>query len=235
MPTDQQLLDRWAGFPAAATPRPVVLIDGYVHVQQGGFESVAAKNAFIAGAVEPAVDAPSPVLDLLRGSRRGFDGPPLTVTDLRRSSAPFNTDRGARSLPAYELVIPGAVAPVVVLDPAYPVWWPPTPAAERPNTSGPVWIEDDDRTLHVPVGGNVLTETRRCEFTETDTAVLVRTFTTERRMDPGTAIPLVLIMKRAVGHLRQPLGGRVLVSENGLPLAVVRVDQFAHGNDSSEA
>lgn len=226
--TDADALARWADFPVSTTPRPLVLIDGYVHVQHGGFVDGAAKLAFIAGAIEASVEVPAAVLDLLRGSGRGYDGPPLVVRGLRRSTAPFLTDRGTRDLPAYELDIPGAVQPVLVFDPATPVWWPPAPVAERPDALGPASIEDDDRTVHVPAGGNALTEFVRCEFTETNTAVLARRITTERRVAAGTAIRAVLRVKPVTGRLNKPLGARVLINHGGQPITVVPIDHAAH-------
>jgi hypothetical protein len=228
---DAEALERWADFPVSATPRPLVLVDGYVHVQQAGFIDAPAKRAFLAGAVESSIDVPAAVLELLRDSPGDYDGPPLVVRGVRRSTAAFTTDRGARDLPAYELDIPGAIEPVIVLDPAFPVWWPPTPASEQPATFGPASIEDDDHTLHVPTGGGVLTEFLRCEFIETHTAVLARPVTSQRRAAPDTAIPLVMLIRPVTGRLGQPLGSRVLINHTGHPMTVLPIDHSANNRD----
>lgn len=219
LPTDAAALGQWADFPVTSTPRPLVLLAGYVQAP-AGFVDSAAKQAFLAGAIEASVDVPPGVLRLLRGSNREHSEG-LVVRAVRLSSAAFMTDRGPREMPAYELDIPGAVQPVRVLDPTTQVWWPAEPAAEISTALGPATIEADERTLHVLTGGSVLTEFLRCEFVESRAAVLARPVTAQRPVAPGTAIPAMMVVRSVSGRLTEPLGARVLINTAGEPIAVL--------------
>lgn len=214
-------LDGWVDFPVGVRPRPLVLVDGYVHVQAGGFIDGAAKLAFFHGAIDSAVDLPDAVTELPSGAARRYDGARLCVRAVRRTRAPFMTDRGPRRLPAYELDIDGAAEPVLVLDPATEVWWPARPTAHPPASGAPARIDGDDVTLHVPAHGGVLTEFLRCEFSETDAAVLAHPVTIQKAVAPGTVIHSLGITTQVTGRLTRPLGDRVLVDEQGSPILVL--------------
>lgn len=61
---------RWSGFPVVQTPRPLVLIESRVRIENG-FETGEAKTAFLNGRFESNVEVPAAVLDafLVRASR----------------------------------------------------------------------------------------------------------------------------------------------------------------------
>ena len=215
-------LSAWADYPASSTPRPVVLVDGYVRVGSSGFVGGDAKLAFVAGAIDSQVEIPDGVRELLpppAGGPPDRSGPRITVTAIRRSQATFLTDRGRRTLPTYAVAFDGTREPVQVLDPAVPVWWPKRPTPDG-IANGSATIEADGLTLHVPAMGGVLTEFLGCRFTESDTAVLAQPLTRERDAE-GAAVPAVGICVQVSGRLAGPLGPRVLVDTDGLPLAVL--------------
>src|SRR3954453_14566536 len=120
MHSPAHILDQWREFPAAADPRPIVLVDGYV--RRSGFQDDASKTAFLNGAIDAAegVEVPMAVLALLRPpparpSRR------LEIATVEMLQSTFQTDRGPAALPSYALTIPEADEPVIVLDPETPV------------------------------------------------------------------------------------------------------------------
>lgn len=128
----EEALKLWGGFPAAATPRPVVPVgEGAVVGPDGGFGTVAAKLAFLEGHLALHTSLPK-TAPLVRGSRvisaeqalklmksnAGRDLSPklsLAITSVRLSSAYFATDRGLRHLPAWAFSLKGVAKPVYVL------------------------------------------------------------------------------------------------------------------------
>jgi hypothetical protein len=88
-------VDSWAGFPARATPRPIVLLGGPMR-SEGGFKTSDAKIAFLQGAVESAADVPEEALRLMRlpQAHGPLPAAPLRVTDAVLSEAAFATVRG---------------------------------------------------------------------------------------------------------------------------------------------
>src|SRR5215467_4629642 len=119
-PTGPQLrraLRAWSEFPAAASPRPLVLAGPDVADPPVGFPSGAAKLAYLEGAVRfparlphgPAaahgfrlISARQAVTAFRAGAADGpRPGASLRVTTVRLGTALFATDRGMRRLPAW--------------------------------------------------------------------------------------------------------------------------------------
>jgi hypothetical protein len=110
-------LRAWSGFPAAASPRPLVLAGPDVADPPAGFPSGAAKLAYLEGTVRfparlrhgPAaargfrlISARQAVAVLRHGAAAGPPaGTSLRVTSVRLATAVFATDRGMRRLPAW--------------------------------------------------------------------------------------------------------------------------------------
>jgi hypothetical protein len=220
-------LAAWADFPVQQSPRPVVFLDERVRTGDQGFVDGAAKRAFLSGAIESSVALPRGVLDLLTAT--DWDGPapslaPLRVESVRSVEAPFNTDRGPRRLPAFELLISGLAQPCAVLDPQLPLWWPRTAEQWLAEFAGDAQLEADGRTLQIAAFGGYLTEFLGVEFVESETAVIAKPLTRERPVPEGTAIPAIGFVKHVTGTLPKPLGGRVLINHSAIPYCVTTVE-----------
>ncbi len=214
-----EALAAWADFPVSATPRPIVLTDGYVQIGPSGFMTGSAKLAFLAGAVDSRVELPNGVLALFTAHayhQPASHRPRITITAVRPTEAPFRSDRGPRRFPAYAFDLDGTHEPVIVLDPATPVWWPKHPTLD-PITRTTARIEVDGLTLHVSAQGGLLTEFLGCKLTETETAVLAEPMTRERDAQ-GRGVRAVGVVKQVTGRLTDPLGARVLIDSDGLPI-----------------
>jgi hypothetical protein len=217
---DADVLAVWAGFPVATGSRPLVVVEGYVRVGPSGFGSGEAKLAFLDGAIDSAVELPggvdalfAPAHDPARRTARR-----LSITAITRIEADFETDRGPQALPAYALDTDGTAEPVIVLDPATPVWWPERPTPEW-TAGGTATIDADGLTLHVLARGGALTEFLSCRLTETDSAVLAEPITRERDAG-GHAVHAIGVMRQVSGRLASPLGDRVLINAAGQPIVV---------------
>lgn len=206
----------WENFPTAASPRPVVLLSQRVQTS-GGFVDGQAKLAAVAGSVHADVPLPPGVLELIQRGGRGAKVAPIHVTGIEATSAAFLCDRGPRELPAYRLTVSGLRGHLTVLDPEVECWWPP-PGEDPSSNVQEAQIDSDGLTIHFPAFGGVLTDFIRAEFTEHDTYVIGRAVTEER---PSTD-PVILIglQRLVVGRLEGPLGGRVLINEDGHPVMV---------------
>jgi hypothetical protein len=221
MSIDGDALARWADFPVSVTPRPLVLMDGYVRVGPSGFLGGQEKVAFISGAIDSRTELPDGVVALLAPHSDHplrVSGRRITITAISRTEAPFRTDRGLQLLSAYALDCDGTHEPVVVLDPATPVWWPERPTPESTGGTSAT-IETDGVTLHVLALGGVVTEFLGCEFSESDTAVLARPVTRERNPE-GRPVRGVGVHRQVSGRLSTPLGPRVLIDTDGSPIEV---------------
>jgi hypothetical protein len=215
----------WAAFPVNGDPRPVVLLEEPVRIGGGGFLDGESKQAWLAAAVETDVPLPDGLLDLLRAGRpHQPTGRPLLITTVEATSAEFWCDRGPRRLAAYRLRITGMRQPCTILDPAVDLWWP----FRHDEPIQPRLVATVDGTaVHFPAFGGVLTDFHRAEFTEYDTCVVGHPITSQRPARPGTAIQLVLIATAVIGHLDTALGGRVLLTEAGTPVAALPTTQPA--------
>jgi hypothetical protein len=215
-------LDPWVGFPVTQVPRPVVLLSPPVQLGEG-FVDGDSKLAWLTGSIVTDVPLPAGVLELVTDGHSEHSAPTvLHISAVERCSGDFLCDRGSRALPAYRLTADGLRAGCVVLDPDVDCWWP--SRAHRPPPGRPArsaHIEPDDRIIHFPASGGVLTEFHHAEFVEYETCVVGRAVTSERQVPPGTAVHAVGITKHVTGRLERPLAGRVLLNNNGAPLAVL--------------
>jgi hypothetical protein len=193
-------LQLWSKFPADRQPRPVVLLGS--RVSSGGFSTGAAKEAFLSGAIDVAVDVPVGVIEALPRRRSQFQGSPITVTAANADEADSQTDRGTQRLPAWRLRITGMRTDCLVLDPAIQGWWPAGADGERLRNAGSSdgYLAADDITL-----------------TETKTAVRYE----RTAPDPGLRSPNLGLMSRQVTvTLPSRLGNRVLIDWRGVPTAL---------------
>jgi hypothetical protein len=220
---DIETAARWASFPVGANPRPVLLLEPRVRMGVG-FVDDEAKLAWAQGAIEVDTALPPGLPDLLPERRRGRTHAALTVTDVSRVVAEFRCDRGPCELPAYRMQVTGLRGSALVLSPDVACWW---PAETDPPFSahGDATIEEDGVTIHFPAFGGVLTDFHHAEFQEHDAYVVGRAITYERPAAPGTAVPLAVVDRNVTGRLTGPLGGRVLLTTSGQPLAVLTSEQ----------
>jgi hypothetical protein len=218
-------LRAWAAFPAGREPRPVVLLGEAV--RSGAFPDGQKKLAFHHGAIEAVPGFPAPVLQALRGEPKDWAGPPLLVTAATLGSARFDTDRGPRHLPAWNVRAQDVTEPILVLDPAvsWMIWEPPGQEHGRwPHTTAA--LEADGRTLTV-------------RFIGSSGAYVDHTAT--RTLESGNAVALVYrerdkrggsgwragvgVIQEVTALLARPLGSRVLLDMTGSPVMVTAADQ----------
>jgi hypothetical protein len=210
-------LQLWSKFPAGRLPRPVVPLGS--RVGSGGFATGAAKEAFLSGAIDVAVDVPVGVIAALPRRRSQFPGSPITVTAANADEADFQTDRGMQRLPAWRLRITGMRTDCVVLDPTIQGWWPAGADGERLRNAGVSdgYLAADDVTLTIGVGVVCRDDFPTIEFAETETAVLYE----RTAPDPGLRSPNLGLMTRQVTvTLPSRLGNRVLIDWRGVPTAL---------------
>lgn len=218
-------LGPWLGFPMAEIPRPIVLLSPPVRL--GGFVDTASKEAWLTGAVVSEVPLPAGVLELATAGHT--DGEAATVVHIcsaERSETEFLCDRGPRRLPSYRLSSPALTSDCIVLDPEVECWWPQRADWSSARSGfGSARVEADDRTIHFPAHGGVLTQFHHAEFIEYDTCVVGRAITTQRQVAPRTVVPAIGIVEHVVGRLKRPLAARVLLDSHGQPLAVTNADE----------
>jgi hypothetical protein len=210
-------LQLWSKFPADRQPRPVVLLGS--RVSSGGFATGAAKEAFLSGAIDVAVDVPVGVIEALPRRRSEYSGAPITVTAASADEADFQTDRGMQRVPAWRLRIAGMRTDCLVLDPAIQGWWPAGADGERLRNAGSSDgdLAADGITLKIGVGVVCRDDFPTIEFTETETAVLYD----RTAPDPGLRRPNLGLMSRQVTvTLPSRLGNRVLIDWRGVPTAL---------------
>ena len=213
----------WREFPVARVPRPIVFLGSAVHIGDQGFIDGEAKEAWAMGAIKSDVALPDGVMELILDGHRPSASPrSLSITDAQPCEDTYLCDRGPRHLSAYRLSISGLRQPCTVIDPQVECWWPTHDHAGDMLALGNATVAEDDVTVQFPAFGGVLTEFLHAEFVEFPTCVVGQAVTSERDVPPGTAVPLVGIRSMVVGHLAEPLGGRVLLHTDGTPLAVLR-------------
>ena len=231
-PQLRRALQAWSGFPAAASPRPLVLAGPDVADPPVGFPSGAAKLAYLEGAVRFPARLP-------RGpaAARGFrlisarqavtvfragaaDGPPagssLRVTTVRLATAMFLTDRGMRRLPAWLFGFAGirGRAAVLAVAPAQ-IFTPPVQRDGRPPLVTSAVLAPGGRNLTVEFTGAApghgpCTAGYSMQFALSATAVAVAV--REHRHGSGNVACLLIGYPRHLtATLPVPLGGRVVV------------------------
>ena len=235
-------LSLWALFPVDAAPRPLVLTGPAIIDPRGGFSSGNDKSAYVSGSFElatalptgPATIAGQPIITagdafaLLRTSATGGSKGPvrssLKVTAARLGTATFSTDRGSRTLPAWEFTLAGVAEPASVLAiPASDRW----PRAGMPTYAPPserATVSTDGRhvTIHF-VGANPGSGPCDAEYapqlTQSSTAVAL----SARRLPnpqatPNTGCWLIGYDRTVTVALTRPLGNRVLIDPAGAPI-----------------
>ena len=216
---DAEMSARWAAFPAAATPRPVVLLEERLRLE-GGFVDGPSKLAWLDGAIDADLAMPATLRACLPARRGGPAAVRLRITEVTVTTSEFLCDRGPRRLPAYRLTVTGVDGFCVVLDPEVECWWPVDDEEARAGRGGTASVEEDGLTIAFPAFGGALTEFHRAVFQEYDTYVVGRAITTEREEPSWTAIHLVEVTRQVPGRLASPLDGRVLVTADGKPMSV---------------
>lgn len=219
-------LDAWAAFPADREPRPLVLLDTIPAVRPSGlFPDEQTKMAFMQGAVEAVPGFPTPVLEALRGQPGEYAGPPLLLADAVLGGFRYETDRGPRLLPTWEVHAQGVFHPIQVLDPAVissgQVWEP--PGRKRISGQRPTAVLGaDGRTLTMSYTGS--------NWDAGSLQVPVRT------LESGNAVALVFrerkkprpsgwyadvgVRREVTVVLPSPLANRVLLDREGGPVIV---------------
>jgi hypothetical protein len=228
-------VSRWAGFPVAAEPRPLVLAERVISSEHG-FGSGEAKDAWFHGHYEWAVEVPEGVrIRAQRSANRQRMDPatePLRITHAGREEREFLTDRGALTLPAYWLRGPSINGSLWVLDPEID-HWEPADQAGGPKPPAPVgqplmriaWlpieVEADGRSIVIPWMGSPAAR-YRVELVETSTAISGVAIRAEETEPTGSTLPVVAkgMTVRVPARLSEPIGNRIFVDLHGLAMNV---------------
>jgi hypothetical protein len=235
-------LELWADFPVNASPRPLVLTGPAILDPREGFPTGDAKLAYTDGEFDlkttlptgpstvdgQPVDTAAQALAELRslGDSKHPERSPLQITEVTFGNGTFSTDRGTRSLPAWIFHFTNVVNPALVLAiPPTDRW----PLADMPKNNGSydsVSISRDGSQITLTfIGAEAGTGPCQAEYTadikESATAVLIsppRELPHSGR-DPGQC-DLRGFDRTVTLTLRSPLGNRVVVNSQGVPLAV---------------
>ena len=241
-------LNLWKGFPAAASPRPLVLAGPAIIDPPSGFRNGADKLAYIYGQFMVAgtlpggsptwhqqllITAARALADLRSSAPSGSStGTTLTITGARLGTATFATDRGQRSLPAWQFRFAGVrdVASVLAI----------APANRWPTRSRPI-ADISDLTARIAPGGDSITimfiggpaeagpcqENYQADTVQSDSAVLVAIRELPAAADQPVSSDGIAIACNLFGYQRSVtvklspvLGGRVLIDSSGVPLPV---------------
>lgn len=240
-------LAAWAAFPAHRVPRPVVLLDMIPPVYLVFTPDEHTRLALLHGAVEAVPGFPAPVLEAVRGQpgeyagpplwavrgqREDYAGPTLLLTGAVLGSFRYETDRGPRSLPAWDVEVDRMGHAIHVLDPALIVSgrvWEPAGRRRAEDHRPAVTVGADDRTLTMTYFGSgwfAAPEQPPARTLEQGNAVAL-VFTEQvipiENSEPGRRRARVDVgRKRQVTVvLPAPLGDRVLLDATGRPVVVV--------------
>ena len=119
----------WAGFPVGSSPRPLILLEGYVLNPEFGFPDDNSKIAYGNGEITPPsswpasptssmgfpiIGAPAAFKTLTTSNSVVGSPPPLSITGVELGSGLFLTDRGWRVLPAWLFSLSGIQNPAKV-------------------------------------------------------------------------------------------------------------------------
>lgn len=219
-------LEAWAAFPAGRDPRPVVLLDTVPAVRPSGlFPDKQTEMAFLHGVVEAVPGFPAPVLEALRGQPGEYAGPPLLLADAVLGSFRYQTDRGPRAFPTWEVHAQGVFHAIAVLDPAVissgQVWEPPgrkRVTGERPE----VIVGADGRTLTMSFTGGSDADSNQppARVLELGNAVALVFWERMRPRQSGRFYAGVGVRREATVVLSTLLAGRVLLDAKGAPVLV---------------
>jgi hypothetical protein len=223
----------WAGFPVAQRPRPLVFVGPRAWVD-GGFHSESAQLGLLHGLIESALPLPGHIVAALGAlapikTTPPRDAVPIVVTAARKREALFRTDRGPRTIPAWQLEADGLDGSVWVADPEpNPIWEPqrppriPPPFPGSPHRLTGAVLAGDQRTLTVSFVGAPANRKSYCggQIIESDTALAIVPF--------AAGIGRLARWQTAVGMQREvtvlldrPLGRRVLVDLDSTPAEVL--------------
>ena len=228
-------LRAWAGFPVAATPRPLVLLQGDVLDPENGFPSDDSKTAYGNGQITPPpvwppapraslgwpVDSAAAAFTTLTTPESNVLGspPPLHATGVQFGAGPFLTDRGWRTLPAWLFSLSGVQNPAKVLAVAPSALY--TAAATHGGRSPSqlsVTVGAERRRIvanfaGAPAGSGPCTASSTLRIKESRHAVAVRVVAHPHlgRLRAGVACALVAYPRHASARLAAPLGARVVV------------------------
>lgn len=232
----------WDEFPVGRQPRPIVLMGSTIG--PAGGPTVEDRTAILRNApVVSDVAMPTWLLDALQPAYpEQQQARPVHVRSLRSVYPEFRTDRGNRPLPAYRIEFSGSrfrpgrapnpksegagFPPMYALDPQVEAttWWPPD--LDSSYRGGlrhlpPAVLVDGERTVRVTVNGSppAYTDMRVSDVLESRTAALLVIHETPR---PGVeAIPLAAVGRLLIARLSKPLGARVLLQQDGIPIEVI--------------
>lgn len=180
--------------------------------------------AFLHGAVAAVPGFPVTVLEALRGQPREYAGPPLLLADAVLGSFRYETDRGERVLPTWEVHAQGVFHPIQVLDPAAissgQVWEPPGRkriTGQRPT----VILGADGRTLTMSFTGSPYADSDQDPARTLESGNAVALVFTERMKPRRSGWYTAHGVRREVtAVLPSPLANRVLLDIKGGPVIV---------------
>jgi hypothetical protein len=237
----REALAMWRGFPAAANPRPIVVVgEGSVLDPALGFPNSADKIAWLTGRFTLATPLPTasstsdgyPVISAAaayrllrsRGGKQKYPvTAPLSIDRVRLGQAVFDTDRGQVKLPAWQFWLAGVTRPGAVLALAAPDMYAPPALRELSNGVG----ESEDESATVSKNGKRLyvlfigapAGTKPCDASYAATAIgdanaVALIITAINAAAPRSTICSAVGYRRtAVAHLTHPLTGRVLIAD----------------------
>lgn len=237
----------WDRFPANASPRPVVTSGGLVSAPNGGFTSGDAKLAFMEGNLRLAAPLPtapthadgfaiiSPAQAVARAASSGSSQPglktrasPLLITKVQLGTAPFQTDRGFRRLPVWQLYFQGNPDPASVLALTDgEIFTPPHPLRRRTATVpvGSAAASPDGTRITVSftgghAGNKPCDDNYTAAVATSSHAVAVSVIDHPVKADANCLLPG--FRRRVTVRLDRPLGGRALInSGSGSVIPVV--------------
>jgi hypothetical protein len=202
----------------------LVLLDTIPAVRRSGLSPDDPDKAFLHGAVDAGPGFPAPVLEALRGQPGDYAGPPLMLADAVLGSARYETDRGPRVLPTWEVHAQEVFHAIHVLDPAVissgQVWEPPgrkRVGGERPK----VTLVADGRTLTMSFTGDwsASIDDGPARTLESGNAVALLNMETPKPRRAGFHAG-VGVRRKVTAVLERPLGSRVLLDVKGAPVIV---------------
>jgi hypothetical protein len=237
-------LQLWAAFPVHAAARPLVLVGGPLENPSGVYGNGETKLALGCGDFQSPTGLPTgpgraggyrlitaktAFAQLQPQDRTGMCAQPhglLTLSEARLGQAMYETDRGPKTLPAWRFSFTGVEGPIPVLAVAPDAEW--LPPGVRSGSSHDIGarVGRDQRTLTFGFTGAQF-EDGPCglryavALEESPTAVMV-TLTSHRTADDSTAAcTLVGVIRHASASLAAPLGNRVLIDDQGYPMAAI--------------
>lgn len=226
-------LDAWADFPVERHPRPLVILGPAIRLN-GQFCSIDAEMAFLNGAIDTHNSVPGDLRDLLRRNPHPYLGTRVNVEAATRTSAQFETDRGPATFEAWTIYARELQGQATVLDPniVARAWWPPGRNLRTTNASTEKATLSEDRlTIHLRFDGWSDLEYGSVNVFESHSAVVLEPLVADAPGKPYARTapdspPIHVMNERSerrttVAKLGTPLGARVLLTTDGLPVQVL--------------